>query len=125
MSATGQLERLRKSAERGGGHHGDAGDLKAIEMRIKLLESYESLATTPGIADLLKWCRDEIIATNDRLSTERKVDFQSSLERLAIIEKRDVLLYLVGLFDPKAELESLETMLTEKAEEFEKYWGDQ
>jgi hypothetical protein len=122
MAAIDQLDRLRKAVERGQ-RPDEAKDLRDIEKRIKTLDDYDSLAKRPAIAELLQWMKDEISGINERLSTDRKVDQQAVTERLAIMEKRDVLLYFVGLFDPSAELASIEKMLLAKVEEYEEYNG--
>lgn len=100
-------------------------ELRQIEIRIKQLNNYKDLAGTPGIVDLLEWCRRNIRQTNDALSTDRELhEAGRTAERLAMLEKKEVLLYFVGLFDPQAELDSIEKELTDHTQSFEDYQQD-
>lgn len=121
MSATDQLARFRKALERGQRPE-EGNELRQIELRIKQLENYLLLAKTPGIADLIEYCRRGIREVNDLLSTDRELSKDGrGAERLAMLEKKEVLLYFVGLFDPSAELDQIEKELSERSQAFEDY----
>lgn len=100
----------------------ESKELSQIELRIKQLENYKALAQTPGIKDLIDWSRRGIREINDTLSTDREIQYSGrEAERFAMLDKKDVLLYFVGLFDPQAELDSIEKELSERAQDFEEY----
>lgn len=120
MAAADALERYRKSVEIGMRDE-DRLLLRDTEKRIKLLESYKAFFEIPAVRDFADWAARDIRSINETLSTSRELHLRSSEERLAMIDRKDVLLYLIGLFDPSAELETLEKELTEKAERFEEY----
>ncbi|MDE1944816.1 MAG: hypothetical protein KGI03_00890 [Patescibacteria group bacterium] len=125
MAAHDQLDRLRKAAEIGIRPE-DARELRDIEKRIKLLEDYEGLAKRPAIAGLLDWARRDIASTNERLSTDRELMRDGrEAERLAMLERKDVLSYLLVLFNPREELDSIEKELSARAYTFEEYNGAQ
>lgn len=121
MSAIDQLQRFRVALERGQ-RPDEVEDLRSIEARIKQLQDYEKLSKTPGIRDLIDWCRRGVREMNELLSTDRDLlrDGREG-ERLAMLERKDVLLYFIGLFDPAAELDEIEKELSEKASQFEEY----
>lgn len=121
MSARIQLERLRKAMEIGLRDE-DISDLRDIEKRIKNLEDYATLAKRPGISQLLDWCKGDIRGINDRLSTDVVLmkDGHEG-ERFAILNRKEILLYFVGLFDPYAELDLLEKELSDRAQQFDEY----
>lgn len=123
MDAAASLDRLRKAVEIGTRPE-EQEYLRITEHRIKMLKDYEGLAQRPAIRDLLDYFKRDIRTINERLSTDR--DFQTdrhTAERLAMLERKDVLLYLVGLFDPHEELDALAKELTERAINFEQYHG--
>lgn len=100
----------------------EESELRGIENRLKELENREHLATQPGIADLISWCRRNVLALNEQLSTDRELQGASrEHERLAMMDKKDVLLYLIALFDPARDLAALESELAARAEIFEDY----
>ncbi len=100
----------------------EAEFLSSIERQIKKLEDYQTLSQRPAIRELLDWCYRAISATNVQLSTDRALQQdRREAERLAMIDKKDVLLYIVGLFNVTAELETLEKDLAERVKTFEDY----
>lgn len=124
MTANIQLERLRNAMSKGMRPE-ESLELSAIEKRIKLLEGYQSLANHSSIKDFISWCKLGITEINDRLTSDRELS-KSLLEseRLALFDKKDILMYFVSLFDPSAELDSLDKELADRAESFEQYQGD-
>ena len=121
MSARDQLERLQKAMEIGMRPE-EANDLREIEKRIKLLEDYTALAGRPGIRDFIDWCKRDVRSGNDRLSTDRALLADGrQAERDAILNRKDILLYFVALFDTSIELENLEKEISDRAQTFEEY----
>lgn len=123
MAARDQYERLRHSVEIGM-REDDVRDLRDAERRLKLAEDRAALAQRPGILELIRWAKSDINSVNERLSTDRALlkDGREA-ERLAMLERKDVLSYLLVLFDPSAELEALEQEFSKSAEQFEEYHG--
>lgn len=103
----------------------EISSLNDIERRIKELSDYQSLGQRPAIKDFTGWAARDIASTNERLSTDRSLmaDGKSG-ERYAMLERKEILLYLINLFDPSAELEGLEKDLVERAESFEEYQSE-
>lgn len=121
MSASEQLNRYRKSVEEGM-RPDEAVRLRELERRIKTLESYEKFANMPAIKDLRSWATREIVSINQRLSTDAVLLHDGHEgERLAMLNRKDVLLYFLGLLDPIAELEEIERSLSTDATVFENY----
>lgn len=97
-------------------------ELRGIEQRIKTLENYESLGTQPAIKDFVQWARTEISSGMERLSTDRALLADGHAhERLAILDRKDMLLYLIGLFSPSEELKALEKEMAKRSDMFEEY----
>lgn len=121
MSARNQLDRYRAGVSVGMRPE-EAQLLREMERRIKTLESYQKFAEMPAIQDFAQWAQGDIRAINDRLSTDGALlkDGREG-ERLAMLNRKDVLLYLLGLFDPSAELEAIEKFLSPLADRFEGY----
>lgn len=121
MSARDQLERLRSAMEVGMRPE-ESQDLREIEKRVKLLEDYNALSGRPGIKDFIDWCKREIRSGNDRLSTDRALLSDGrQAERDAILNRKEILLYFIQLFDTSAELENLEKEISDRAQTFEEY----
>lgn len=121
MSARDQLDRLRTAMEVGMRPE-EQGELRDVERRIKMLEDYTTLSGRPGIKDFIDWCIREVRSGNDRLSTDRVLLADGrQAERDAILNRKEILLYFVGLFDTHAELESLEKEISDRAQTFEDY----
>lgn len=123
MSARDSLERYRKSVEIGMRDE-DRSYMHEMERRIKTLENYASLGEQPAIHDFVEWAKRDIRAMNVHLSTDRGVNPEANQKRLAMIDRKEVLLYLVGLFSPHEELAFLESALNEQAQKFEDYQSD-
>lgn len=121
MSALNKLSELRATMEKGF-KPDEARELRQIDLRIKALNDYQELAQRPGISELLQWCRRGIGEINETLSTDRELlkDGREG-ERLAMLEKKDILLYLTGLFNPQAELDEIEKELSDRVEVFKEY----
>ena len=121
MAASNALERYRKSVEVGMRDE-ERAYLSTVEKRIKQLENYLTLGKNPAIQDFSEWAKRDISSINVRLSTERELMLDGhAAERLAMLDRKDVLLYLIGLLDPSAELEVIENQLNEDAERYEGY----
>lgn len=121
MAARDQLERFKKAITIGMRPE-EQQDLESISQRVKKLDDYQTLAQRPAIRELLSFFTADIAAINARLSTDRELQRDvHTQERLAMLDRKDVLLYLVALFDPSAELETLEKELDARATDFEKY----
>lgn len=121
MAINETFDRLRKAMERGLTDD-DRSYLSVVEKQIKKMRGYEVLAENPAIKDYLDWCKTSIKGINRSLSTDRELqDDRHHAERLAMMEKKDVLMYFIGLFDTKAALDALEKELADRAEEFEQY----
>lgn len=121
MSAHEAIERYRSAIEKGARDE-EKVYLHGLEKRVKQLENYQALGQTPAIKDFTGWAKRDIHNTNDRLSTDQVLQRDGhEAERLAMLNRKEVLLYLIGLFDPSAELEIIEKQLSEDAETFESY----
>lgn len=100
----------------------ERADLQSIEQQIKRMEDYQTLAGRPAIKELLDWCMREIASIKTQLSTRSPLQYTGrEEERLAMIDRKDVLLYFVGLFNVSANLETLEKDLDERVKTFEDY----
>ncbi len=121
MSILTTLDDLRKVMEKGMRDE-ERADLVSIEQRIKRMEDYEALAGRPAIKDLLDWCLRDIGSIKARLSTDRALhQDRREAERLAMIDRKDMLLYIVGLFNVSAQLEAIRLDLEEKKKTFQEY----
>lgn len=124
MSAIDRLSQLREVVSAGMTDE-DRRDLHATEQRIKQLEDYSVLKARPGIKDLIDWSMRGIREINDQLSTDRDLLKDGhEHERLAMLDRRDILLYFVGLFNPEAELDEIEKYLTDRIVAFSEYRGE-
>ncbi len=121
MAAKDQLENLRKAMTIGMKPE-EAEFLSSIEQQIKKLEDYQTLAQRPAIRELLDWAVRQISSINGQLSTRGPLQFTGrEAERLAMIDRKDVLLYIVGLFNVNVQLENLDKELADRVKTFEEY----
>lgn len=121
MSIQTQLDRLRKAMTVGMNEE-DHSYLSILEKRIKELEDFESLGQRPAIRQFIDYCVREVKTVNDRLSTDVVLlkDGREG-ERLAMINRKEIFLYFISLFNTSADLESLERQVSAEAENFEGY----
>ncbi len=121
MSAPDTLNRLRNVMSRGMTSE-EFSELNTIENRIKKLEDYQTLAGRPAIREFLDWCLREVSLVKTKLSTDRDLHKdRREAERLAMIDRKDILLYFVGLFNTQADLDAIDQDLADRVKTFEDY----
>lgn len=118
------LDRFRKAIEIGM-RPDERKELLQIERSVKELEDAELLLERPAIMRLLQWCRSNVRDLNEQLSTDEEL-MKDGLEgtRLAMLKKKEILLYFIGLFDTKAQLEEIAKDLDDRSTAFEDYQQD-